>query len=600
MLFSLYSFISVHILNLFAIILIEILCHYFEINYKDYINETLVKNMIGTCRYLGFATDQVQRNRCINPSIFAIVWIILLIVIPIPDLFGESDVQKKDSIKQTVWESKLFPKKNGQYTFAEINGFKLPDFSYAGYHCGEKSIPNPTVKLKIKPVEGNNTSHIQEAINKSIGGALLLLPGIYRVTNEIIIPSHTVLKGSGPDKTYILVDMDSTRMTSILVGNRSQKSIPKINYWRPFKGNKKVNIVGDVQKNTDIIHLENVNGLAKGDWIVIKNEVTDDFRMDYNGITEIKGKKIWPTDQSSIKYFRRIKRISKKHIIIDRPIQHILKFRDNPQVLKTPYMAEEIGIENLSIGYKTPANLEKYVGVNGKKTPFHNSSAIKFGNVVNGWIKNVHTYSPSNTGIHIHSKGIVIQNSARITVLNCDFGYPPPTLRLGGNGYIFVLTTSNDCLIKQCTSRAGRHNFHFGYGSSGNVVTRSRSLDCKARNDFHHSLSIANLIETMQFTCNSEKKEAFITGDRGRASLGAGYTGLDNTFWNLSILTSGKAIVSKQANANGGKGYIIGVTSVGGSLTTQGSEWREGIGHENGLRPFSLYDEQLKQRLEKR
>ena len=79
--------------------------------------------------------------------------------------------------------------------------------------------------------------------------------------------------------------------------------------------------------------------------------------------------------------------------------------------------------------------------------------------------------------------------------------------------------------------------------------------------------------------------------------MGAGITGTDNVFWKIHILTPGKIIVSKQAHSNGGKGYVIGVTSVGDDTETTDSEWREGIGRETGLRPVSLYYEQLKLRL---
>ncbi len=495
-----------------------------------------------------------------------------------------------------IWESQLFPKTDSGFRFAEINGFKLPDFSHAGYHKGEKKIPDVAVKKTIRPLNGDNSQHIQTALYEASGGALLLLPGRYSIKSEIIIPGNTVLRGSGPDSTFIYVDLENTRQMSALVGNRSQRTTPPLSRWKDCEYPNGFDIIGDVKKGETRLLLETVSDLDIADWIVVKNEVTDYFRWEYNGTTQIAGQTIWPSDESSLKFLRRIVGIIGFQIIIDQPVPHILNACDNPHILKLTCMAEEIGVENLSIGFKSPNNLLKYKDVAGKDTPFHNSAAIKFGNVANGWIRNVKSYSPADNNIHLHSRGIVLQNSRWITVKDCDFGYPIPSMKSGGNGYVYVITMSNDCLIQNCIARSGRHNYHLA-NSSGNVISACKSFDCRARNDFHHSLSVANLIENMQMTCNSNYQEAFVIQNRGKASMGAGITGTDNVFWKIHILTPGKIIVSEQAHSNGGKGYVIGVTSVGDDTETTDSEWREGIGRETGLRPVSLYYEQLKLRL---
>ncbi len=496
------------------------------------------------------------------------------------------------------WYSQLFPKAGNSFKFAESDGFRLPDFSYAGYHGGEREIPDIPVKVAISPIKGDNTMYIQSALNRAVGGALLLLPGVYRIRSEVIIPSHTVLRGSGPGKTFIDIDVEKTKRMSALVGHRSLKTVPRINHWRDCENHERFPVVGDIKKGAVTILLKTVRGLNVHDWIIVKNEVTDAFRREYNGVTRISGQKIWPSDESSLKFLRRITGITGNSIRIDQPIPHILKTRDKPHVLKITCMAEEIGLEDLSIGFTTPYDLARYKGVKAEYTPFHNSAAIRFGNVVNGWIKNIKSYSPSGTGIHLHSRGIVLQNSRWITVKNCDFGFPLPDLRFGGNGYVYVISMSNDCLIQDCIGRSGRDNYLLALCSSGNVISGCKSFDCRARNDFHHSLNVANLVENMEMTSASHYfRGAFVTRNRGKTSMGAGITGSDNVFWKILIMTPGKTVVSEQATADNGKGYVIGATAVKGPIETTGSEWREGIGYEAGLQPASLYREQLKLRL---
>ena len=85
--------------------------------------------------------------------------------------------------------------------------------------------------------------------------------------------------------------------------------------------------------------------------------------------------------------------------------------------------------------------------------------------------------------------------------------------------------------------------------------------------------------------------------NRSKTSSGAGICGTNNVFWRILMSPVTSRIFSCQANANGGKGYVIGATGVDGSLAIEGSEWREGIGRESSLYPISLYKAQLYLRL---
>ncbi len=50
--------------------------------------------------------------------------------------------------------------------YSDTNGNHIPDFSHAGYKNGEVELPEVHSVLTVSPVEGDNTAHIQAAIDK--------------------------------------------------------------------------------------------------------------------------------------------------------------------------------------------------------------------------------------------------------------------------------------------------------------------------------------------------------------------------------------------------------------------------------------------------
>ena len=49
---------------------------------------------------------------------------------------------------------------------SDKDGNRIPDFSHAGYKNGEADLPELPVALSIDPISGDNTAHIQDAINQ--------------------------------------------------------------------------------------------------------------------------------------------------------------------------------------------------------------------------------------------------------------------------------------------------------------------------------------------------------------------------------------------------------------------------------------------------
>ena len=113
-----------------------------------------------------------------------------------------------NSIQAQFESSILFHNSSNQLVYvSDTDGNHIPDYSYVGYKNGDEALPNVAVVKQISPVAGDNTAHIQAAIDEVEAlvlnvnghrGALLLLPGEYPVSGELIINSSgVVLRGSG-------------------------------------------------------------------------------------------------------------------------------------------------------------------------------------------------------------------------------------------------------------------------------------------------------------------------------------------------------------------------------------------------------------------
>ena len=125
-------------------------------------------------------------------------------------------------------------------------------------------------------------------------------------------------------------------------------------------------------------------------------------------------------------------------------------------------------------------------------------------------------------------------------------------------------------------------------------TSASDKLGLPAASEFHHSLAMANLIEQARID------DAWQAINRLFWSSGAGHTATETVLWNL---TGSGRILSQQF----GHGYIIGTQGVEvltglGGISARGTAPEDFVElRDEGARldPPSLYDDQLRRRLER-
>jgi len=520
---------------------------------------------------------------------------------------------EKDIASISEGRSSLYPE-DWTPGYTDEEGRFLHDFSYAGYHAGERDIPDVQsniINVTQNPYNADNTGRedVTEVLQKALddvgrmGGGVVYLPsGIYKISiddnenNALHLKySNVILRGAGKGTTKIINTSTSMRDKSIILVRGENRM-----HWNTDKTNI-TSIKKDLDKPTKEIPVESTAGFSVNDYVVINTEVTEPFIKDHN----MEG--VWHTGLSGVTFYRKIVDIDQTNNIIhiDSPTRYWLKTRDNARVYKVNDHIKEVGLEDFSIGNIQHPSIHyepndfRIEGTMGYDV--HGSHVIKIWGCINSWVRDISTFRPSDNqnDIHVLSNGILLTHSKNITVENCHF-HKSQFNGHGGNGYMFTLV-GNNCLLKDNIAGDCRHNYSFkGMRSNGNVIYRCTGNASKYASDFHMHLSMSNLIDN--FVVNGDYLSA-----RSRINIGThGHTTTQSVYWNTKGMKYHKnfnyIILSQQFR----QGYIIGTRGPASNVNvldgdgTEIQDFTEGIGKGFSLNPQSLYKDQLRRRLNTR
>lgn len=520
------------------------------------------------------------------------------------------------------WRSKLYP---ADWTpeFRDNQGRFLHDFSYAGYHSGLDDIPvagGLVADVTKDPYKADNTGKtdataaIQKAIDavSGTGGVVYLPAGIYKVSlqsdnswNVLSVSSDkTVIRGDGPDKTFIL-------NTSVKMRTKNVVNFSKSASWDSPIGTQ-VRISKDIPRPTRVIPLENAGAFAVGDLVMIKADITDEFRQEFNAVEH------WKNLTKGPHLLRTVVAVNADDntVEVDAPTRMGLNVKYNTRLFKVNAHLEECGIENLSIAnVQNPAKSgwgeEDYNTQGNGAYDVHGSSIVHFNNAENCWVSKVYTFRPdgNDEDIHILSNGISVDNSRYITVRDCNIQRSQYEGG-GGNGYLYTVSGC-DNIFDNCIAEHGRHNFDIkSMTATGNVIHKCTSRNPSLASDFHMHMSVANLFD--RFTADGDFIDAAFR-PWGSANARHMYSTSESVIWNAKGLKAHSSENSLVVSLQYGNGYVIGTsgavstvrtTPVSGVLNnieynTAPEDWVEGQGMGGTLVPQSLYEDQLAKRKER-
>ncbi len=510
---------------------------------------------------------------------------------------------------QETWQSKIvFYNDDGHLQYVRDSlGNVIPDFSYAGYKNSDEPIPDVPVVLSIEPVQGDNTAHIQAAIDSvaamapdsnGFRGALLLKAGIYPIWGTIYVDeSGIVLRGEGDDadstqNTIIVAKGNSPKQRTVLVagGNDETK-------WRDMVPGTKSYITDDtVLVGSRTFHVQKPSYYHVGDNIIIFHPCTDEWlqAIDYGGThsndpdAEPGVDVPWEVGSQPIVYNRYIKKIEGDEITIDAPLyNHFIKAQAKSYVYKylRHKLKTNIGIENLRIDIETVGGTNENHAWNG----------IDLFLIEDAWVRNC-------TVLHFGESGFRTHTATRVTIENCK-ALDPVSKITGGRRYNFeAYTASQQILVKECLATNGRHHYMSNGTSwaSDIVFLNCKSSGAYASSEGHRRWSQGLLYD------NHKELDGPRPGYnprllglycRGYYGTSHGWAAVHSVAWNCDV-AQGDLIVQKPPTA---QNYAIGCKGkrITGKKPPASFDEPEGYiegSNKDGLYPQSLFLAQLTER----
>ena len=476
-------------------------------------------------------------------------------------------------------------------------GNRIPDFSYAGYRNSEQDIPYIQTALTISPIAGDNTAHIQNAINtvgsrepdaNGFRGALLLTAGAYDVYGTIYLNrSGVIVRGAGDDTNgTILKAMGNSpnQRTVIIAGGGNSTR------WQDAVSNTTRNIVtGLVPVGVRSFEVEDVSPFQIGDNIIIYHPCSSAWLQAVNyGSTH--GDAGWTVGSEPLVFNRYIKNIEANQITIDAPVfNHLNRSLSQSYIYKyrRDGILTNIGIENLRIDIVT----------SGSTTENHAWNAIDLYQIEDAWVINC-------TLLHFGLSGIRTDTATRITIDNCQ-ALDPHSLIEGSKRYNFQLHIASQLILfKDCHATNGRHHYVSNGASlvSGCVFYNCTSAGAYTSSEGHRRWSMGLLFDNhLELNGPRYWYDPRLLGlyNRGNWGTGHGWASAHSVAWNCNV-AGGDIAIQKPPTA---QNYAIGcfANRVTGSyfLTcpfTEPQGYVEGV-NTGGLQPASLFRAQLADRL---
>lgn len=471
-----------------------------------------------------------------------------------------------------IFSVKMRPDSTLQY-LPDQRGNIIPDFSRVGYHEGNLPIPDAEVKIELAPSDDDERT-IQTAIDRvsrmqknarGLRGAVLLLPGTYRIPGTLRIDSSgVVLRGSGSD----------TRL--IATGNRQRSLIKVAGFGSPreIKGTRISVKDAFIPTGRFDLNVDDARSFKPGDEVILQMDARDrwvtDLKMDR--IEERPGTEQWDAAGYRFSFQRRIEAIDGNRLVLDNPLMMELDERYfTSSLYKYSYYGRisESGVEYLTCISEFSSDTAED----------HGWLAVEMDRIENGWVRGVHS-------LHFGLGCVSLNSQARkVTVMDCS-ARDPKSIITGGRRYSFTIDGQQN-LVTRCYSREARHDFATGSRVCGpNVFS-----DCVAERSNsdvgpHHRWTMGTLYD------NIGTDNQLNVQDRGNWGSGHGWTGVTQVIWNCRA----KTLVCQDPWI-GGKNYLIGgiYARLNGRLSGR-PQTRAELSNITGPLPASLYQTQLKAR----
>jgi len=384
---------------------------------------------------------------------------------------AEAPAPEDGSSAKSEW---VYPDSSGKLAYKTTEkGDKIMDFSSAGYMGGGVKIPSVSEKVTVSPSGGDDTSAIQDALDKvakmdlidGFRGAVLLAKGTYNCSQPLNLnASGVVLRGSGSGSDGTILNLTGQPHVCILMSGSDSNAVKETGTPATISDSY-------VPSGATSFQVDNASPFKVGDTVIIHRPVTKVWIafMGMDKLVRNDKPQTWLAPSSTLKTERVITGISGNHITLDIPLTDSF----DGQYLSPPGgsmvkctidgRTSQTGVENLRI--ISPPQTE---GID--QPEYH---AIKMNNVVDAWMKDVDLEDTVNS--------VTIDNSAkRITVENVSINHSVATK---GAAKPADFTGSGAQLLFDHCSSQGDNLFYFVTG--GEVTGPVVLLNCTFHGNGH-------------------------------------------------------------------------------------------------------------------
>ena len=462
---------------------------------------------------------------------------------------------------------------------------RLPDFSYAGYHRGEKPLPalRPDCSVKdfgaVGDGQTDDTRAFQQAIKKSAGKTILVPQGVYVITDFLYIrTAGTSLKGAGPRKSVLRFPTPLNEIKPNWGATTSGRRTSNYSWSGGF-----VWVIGNLSNKS----LATVDAAAKRGQQTLQVSdsdafhVGDEFRLRMRDMREqTLARYLYADDpgrienlgsRASVSFIARVTKVdtADKRIEFDRPLRTDVRSEWKPEIYQAASNVEEVGIEDL--GFDFPE-----IPYKGHFTEL-GYNAMAMSGVRNCWARNLWIHNADSgiffSGMNVTLSQIVIESHRKIEPSRKATGHHGITM--GGqdnlvSGFEFCTRFMHDITVTA--------------GSAGNVVANGKGPDMCF--DHHCYAPHANLFTNIDL---GEGSRMFQSG--GGARLGR-HSAAWETFW----------CIRSRRPQTWPQGWgpnlmnLVGLLSSDPPDTEPTGRWFEPLDPQR-LQPANLYEAQLTKRL---
>lgn len=456
---------------------------------------------------------------------------------------------------------------------------RLPDFSFAGYGCGERPIPKVQVAGNVKEFGaiGDGIADDTEAFRKALesikSGAILVPAGRYVLTGQIqIAKSGVVLRGEGMGKTVLVFpkSLEQIHSPRSIDGGKSRWSFSGafVEFNGTQRGRKLAELAQPARRGDCQLELRQSPGIAPGAWVrlLMNNDpalgrqlhgdlldAADETRKEYPNLCD---------------FVARVKSVSGTRIVLDHPLRTDARPEWKAELQTWEPGLEESGIESLSFefsGVAKKAHLQE-----------EGFNAIQMNKAANCWVRDVEVIDADI--------GVIVARSRFCTVEGFKARAAKRSSAETGHHALWATAQSQDCLFTGFNLETEYvHDLSVEGCAAGNVFERGKGVAIDF--DHHCNAPYENLFTEIQV---GNPRRIWHCG--GRADRGP-QSAARTTFWNLQFNPTAKLPgipAWPQLNLIGFPGEL--------SPLTHKDQWIEPC--PGGVTPPNLFQAQLQLRLQ--